>query len=80
MHDIVFLHEIINLYYDIKIQIASYFLNFKGKILIFMHGSRKKPSHNFSNADEGFEVFINDHFVFDDNDGQYKTTVKVKVS
>lgn len=24
----------------------------------------------------GFEVFINDHFVFDDNDGQYKTTVK----
>ena len=32
------------------------------------------------NAAKGFEVFINDHFVFDDNDGQYKTTVKVKVS
>ena len=41
-----------------------------------------KHWHNFdfSNADKGFEVFINDHFVFDHNDGQFKTTVKVKVS
>ena len=75
--------DIINLYYDIKIQIASYVLNFKKKNFNFyawFHRFRKKPSHNFSNADGGFEVFINDHFVFDDNDGQYKTTVKVKVS
>ena len=42
--------------------------------------SVKKQANNFSNAAKGFEVFINDHFVFDDNDGQYKTTVKVKVS
>ena len=30
--------------------------------------SVKKQANNFSNAAQGFEVFINDHFVFDDND------------
>ena len=67
MHDDVIYHAIINLYKDIQIQFVKSLLHFNVHISIFIHGFSKK---HLKNAAKGFEVFINDHFVFDENDGQ----------